>query len=195
MPSMTDSQFKTFRADVRREVHAIADNIRSEIRADVYSNVVGEARSVAASTVRKDLPQKIEEAISRKVSIAVEGDPDLKQEMQQLRLQNEMLRSQIEELRKTSSKAWDDINDRILKVESPYFIPGAKNFGGIPGPSDWDTIISPMGENLTFYRGEWRRNSEMESFGYMARSRLEARNSEYSVAYRDVKKFTERGFI
>jgi len=49
MANMSDSQFKTFRADVRREVRNVSD----EIRSNIHGAVVAEARSVAASTARK----------------------------------------------------------------------------------------------------------------------------------------------
>lgn len=196
MPSMTDSQFKTFRADVRREVHVIAGEIRGEIQNEVFQGVVQEARVMAAQVVRKDLPQRVREEVQQalderrtqtgpKVTVTIEPDQESLDRLETLEatvtaqqgLIGRLMESReaqsklIEDLRRTSSKAWEDMNGRIVELGKRVSPPEADiySMGPTPTPSGLGTAYDGMtclhnGEMFYFWWGQWRRESEVRSF-------------------------------
>lgn len=160
--NLTDSQFKTFRADVRREVRSIANEIKREI----YDLVVGEARVVAAQTARKHVNQ-----------MAHNGEFQV-----QNRLENLDTRLKSVE-RVVTKKALQDMGAAPLKTP--------KNF----------TTIHVDGERFTFFRGEWRRDSQMEEFSRQACERhdeverkFHEANNALLASVEELRKFTGAGF-
>lgn len=171
MASMTESQFKTFRADVRREVQSIA----REIRSDIYNSVVDEARRVAAATARKHVEQVI-----RQEYIPSDLIP---------RLQNLEMQVTKEILKGMVSNPSIKIDEKGSITE---FVPGK--------PKDWDTC-SVNRENYTFFRGEWRRYSQMKEFARQACERHERAREDYRKAenallasVEELRKITDAGF-
>ena len=199
--NLTESQFKTFRADVRSEVR----NIGQEIRREVYQGVVGEARTTASSTARKTVQQMVNNEVLPK---------DLAQRLANLeaslaRIELAMMPRTVNVV-KAGRFAHHNVVDEKWRQQFPQSIHG--EFCSAPKecpnifrkPKEWDVqYIFPFDANsrITFFRGQWRRDSEMKAFARQAYDRVSKlttdRNTlemDYSDASASALRFTNAGF-
>lgn len=143
--NMTESQFRTFRADVRRAARDEIRSMRHEIQNELFQGLVSEARSVAAATARKDLSR-------------------LNLENQELRATLRKLSSKIEDL-ESRSPALEQAQEPqpTLKIVDGRIV-GMSTPGWEPVNSKNGDSLLMNGERFIFWWGEWRRPSELKGF-------------------------------
>lgn len=184
--NMTDSQFKTFRADVKREVRNIAHEIRSEL----CNTVVEDSRRVAAATARNHVDQ-----------IAMDGELyDLSEIRQALTTLNSDMATVVLATNGMEGRLWNVEHELTKQIvgELTHKKRGPMNFGGDPTPvnctpKEWDVLPSYSNGRFTFYRGEWRRDSQMKEFARQARHRFNKATEDFRAAQSDVNKFSALG--
>lgn len=210
MLSMTDSQFRTFRADVRAEVRSIAAAIQS----DIYASVSAEARRVAAATARKTVKQMTDN-----------GDFQVQRTLNGLDARLRNVESEVTNriLKELPKVAFPNIENRFVAtvadqiaegkvsgakpsiMKSDYDKPRPEDFVPNLKPKDFDACIlfngGPNPEKFTFFRGEWRRNDQMKEFARQACDRHQRVKGEFMMAEQsllatveELRKFTEAGF-
>ncbi len=168
MANMSDSQFKTFRADIRREVRNVSD----EIRSNIYGAVVAEARSVAASVARKDgepLVRNVEN-LTKLQNRAEHRHENLEK---RLEIMGRLLHSQADVIRELESrvKKLEEKPDlsTTISLDPEEVLAGfvTKGSGPLPRPreqvEDGDKLVH-NGETFYWWFGRWRRLSELEGF-------------------------------
>lgn len=171
--SMTESQFATFRADVRTAAGLAAKEMSAQIKKEVYDSVVLEARATAAQTVRKDLDRASEFAQSvanenRHLSSRISG---VSMDVQRLIERLSTAEDNILRLSATNTAVLEKLGKLGKSKEPSLSEIYTLRYGPTQSePKNGDQCES-NGEWFTFWWGQWRRQSELEGFASWMASR------------------------